>query len=140
MKRIKTEINEKWIDQDGILSMQVLEGPHIDLETRLKDHRLGQELIEHQPVYAIYDASRFFTITPEARDYLNSGVLNQNRKATAVVTNNLAVRLIVNFMNTFKARNSLLKLFPDEKSTLDWIRERMLKEGQNSHMGGKHQS
>ena len=133
--RIETKINEKWVDQEGILWMRVLEGAHIDLETLLEDHRLGQELIKHQPVYAIYDASRFFTITPEARDYLNSGVLIQNRKATAVVTNNLAVRLLVNFMNTFKARKSLLKLFPDEKSALHWIRERMLKEGQNSHIG-----
>jgi len=116
--RIETKINEKWVDQEGILWMQVLEGAHIDLEALLEDDRLGQELNEHEPVYAIYDASRFFTITPEAPDYLNSGVLNQNRKATAVFTNNLTIRLFLNFMNTFKARKSRLKLFPNENSAL----------------------
>ena len=131
---IKTKINTKWVDEHGILWMKVLDGAHIDLPSLLDDYERGLELIENREVYAIYDATPFFTITAEARDYLNSGVLNKNRKATAVITSNLAVRLLVNFMNRFKQRQSPLNMFPDQASAFDWIMTLMEKEKTNSEL------
>ncbi len=50
-------------------------------------------------------------ITAEARDYVRSGILNKSRIATVVVTNNLAVKLMVNLMNQFHKPKTLLKMF-----------------------------
>ena len=121
MKKIKTAINEKWLDENGILRMKVIEGAFIDLPSLIEDAKVNTELTGGEKAIALYDARPYFTITSEASDYLKNGILNKTRLATAVLTDRLGVRIIVNFMNTVQKPRSPLKMFKDEEEAIDWL-------------------
>lgn len=121
MKKITTRINEKWVDENGILWMRALEGAHIDRQTLIEDAAVNDSLTDGRKALVLYDARNFFTITPEANEYLRSGVLNKSRIATAVVTDKLAVRLLVNGLQMFKKPESPLKMFANETAALQWL-------------------
>ncbi|TAL59696.1 MAG: hypothetical protein EPN85_08870 [Bacteroidetes bacterium] len=118
----RTKINEKWVDKNNILWIKVIEGVHIDLPSLIEDASVNLQLTKGKKVLALYDARAFFTITEEARDYVRSGILNKTRIATAVVTNKLGIRIIVNFMNRFKKPKTPLKMFGNEKEALYWLK------------------
>lgn len=122
MERIKTKINEKWVDENGILWMKVLDGAHIDLPSLIEDSEVNPILTGNKKALAIYDARGFYTMTDEATDYLRSGILNKTRIATAVITDNLGTRLIVNFISRIKKTDSPLKMFKCEETALAWLK------------------
>lgn len=107
--------------QDGILRIKVIDGTFIDLPSLIEDDAVNPQLTGGKKALALYDARAFFTITPEARDYVRSGILNKSRIATAVVTNKLGVRILVHFMNAFTKPKSPLKMFGNEKDALNWL-------------------
>jgi hypothetical protein len=121
MKKIRTKINEKWVDENGILWIKVIEGASIDLENLIEDASVNDSLTDGKKALALYDARSFFTITPEASDYVKSGILNKSRIATAVVTDKLAARLIVNVVAMVRKPETPLKMFNNEKDALRWL-------------------
>lgn len=123
MKKLNTGINEKWIDENGFLRIEVIEGAHIDLEALKADHTVNAVLTNGRKVCALYDSRRFFSITEEASDYLRSGILNKERLATAVLTNNMGTMMLVNFINKFRKPESPLKLFTKEEDALEWLKK-----------------
>ncbi|MEI6019753.1 MAG: hypothetical protein WCR21_01365 [Bacteroidota bacterium] len=118
---IKTKINEKWIDEQGIVWMKAIEGVHMDIEALKEDHERSLELADSHKILVMYDARSHFTISPEARSFLTKGILNENRIATAVLSPNLGVRLLVNFMNTIHPPKSPLKMFSNEEDAMRWL-------------------
>lgn len=87
----------------------------------LNDHSVNLKMTNGQKTLALYDAWNFCTITPYATHYLRSGILNKERIATAVVTDRLAMRLLVNFMNKFKRPETPLKMLNSEKEAHEWL-------------------
>ena len=118
---ITTKINEKWIDEQGIVWMKAIEGVHMDLEDLKEDHERSLELMGSHKILVMYDARNHFTISPEGRAFLSAGILNENRIATAVISPNLGVRLLVNFMNAINPPKSPIKMFGNEKDALKWL-------------------
>jgi hypothetical protein len=121
MHKIRTKINEKWVDENGILWIKVIEGASIDLPNLMEDASVNDSLTGGKKALALYDARNFFTITPEARDYVNSGILDISRIATAVVTDKLGARLIVNFVMRVRKPKTPLKMFKNEEDALQWL-------------------
>lgn len=121
MEKFRTAINEKWLDKNGVLRMKVIEGAFIDLPSLIEDSKINEVITRGKKALVLYDATAYFIITPEAEDYLRSGVLNNSRIATAVVTNKLGVRLLVNFMNKVRKSGSPLKMFKHEMEALEWL-------------------
>ncbi|MGZ3904557.1 MAG: STAS/SEC14 domain-containing protein [Bacteroidia bacterium] len=121
MQKIRTKINEKWVDENGVLHMKVLDGAEIDLPSLIDDAAVNSTLTGGKKALALYDARNFFTITDEASEYLKSGILDETRIATAVVTDKLAARLFVNFMQLVKKPKTPLKMFSNEESALGWL-------------------
>lgn len=118
---IKTKINEKWIDEQGIVWMKAIEGVHMDIEALKEDHERSLELLGSHKILVMYDARSHFSISPEARAFLSKGILNENRIATAVLSPNLGVRLLVNFMNSINPPKSPLKMFSNENDAMQWL-------------------
>jgi hypothetical protein len=73
-------------------------------------------------VPVLYDARPHFLITVEAREYLQSKAFKKDRLATAVISNRLGVRIMVNFMNKFRKTESPLRFFSNEEKALTWLR------------------
>jgi len=121
-KIIRTNINEKYLDDEGILRINVLEGAHITLEALKDDAANNFELTDNKKALAIYDSRAFFTIEPDAREYVKSGIIDPTRLATAVLTNRLAVNILVNFFIRFNKPKTPMKLFTKEEDALIWLR------------------
>lgn len=120
-KTIRSSINEKYIDSEGILVMKVLEGAHISLTSLKEDALLNDELTGGAKVLALYDSRGFFTIEPEAREYLKSGIIDPTRIATAVLTKGLATTLLVNFFISFNKPKTPMKMFTSETAARKWL-------------------
>jgi hypothetical protein len=118
---IRTKINEKYIDKTGILRIKVIDGVHIDLQSLQEDAAMNPDLTQNKKTLALYDARAFFTIEPAARAYLKSGVVDETRIATAVLINNLAVRILVNGFIKLDRPKTPMKLFTNEQAALKWL-------------------
>lgn len=121
MEKITTRINEKYIDEHGILHIVAIEGSHVDLEAIQEDHEADFPLTGHKKVLALYDGRAFFTVTKEARDYIKSGIMDKTRIATAAVTNKLGVRILINGFMKINKPKTPFKMFGSEKEALEWL-------------------
>jgi hypothetical protein len=121
MEKMRTSINEKWMDKNGILWIKPIEGSFVDLVSLKEDDAINPELTGGKKVLALYDGRANFTITPEARAFVRSGILNKSRIATAVVTDKSFMRILVNFINIFSKPKSPLKMFNKEKDAINWL-------------------
>ena len=66
MKKIRTSINEKWMDENGILWIKPIEGAIIDLASLKEDDATTPELAGEKKTLALYDGRANFTVTPDA--------------------------------------------------------------------------
>ncbi len=120
---VRTKINEKFVDEEGILRIKVIEGAHMDLQSMKEDAAANIELMGDKKALALFDSRVFFTIEKDARDYVKSGIVDPTRIATAVLTDKLGVRLLVNFFIRFNKPTTPMKMFGDEESALKWLRQ-----------------
>ncbi len=119
---IETKTSEIWIDDRGILNVKVMEGAELTYEEVKICFESYSELGcgEHNKMLQLMDANANCSMTKEAREY----VAKQGDHffiASAVITNNLAVRLIANFINKFYKMNLPFKLFDSEEKALQWL-------------------
>lgn len=119
---VKTLINEKYIDDEGFLRMKVLEGVQITVDNLKEDLSVNKELTGGKKTCVLYDARPDFLITVQAREYLQTEAFNADRLATAVITNKLGVRIMVNFMTRVKKTVTPLRVFSNEETALKWLR------------------
>ncbi len=121
MSTIVTKINEKFVDENGILRIKVREGVHIDLESLKEDHEADFQLTGHKQVLALFDARAFFTITKDARDYVNSGIMDKTRLATAALINNIGARILMNGFLFINRPKTPFKIFTNKDEAIKWL-------------------
>lgn len=121
--KVRTKINEKYVDDEGILRINVLEGAHIDLPSLIEDGEANHLLTGNRKTLALFDSRAFFTIEPDAREYLRSGIIDPTRIATAVITDRLATKLLVNFFIRFNKPKTPMRMFTTEQGALEWLRQ-----------------
>jgi len=119
---IKTNTSEIWIDGQGLLRVKVVEGAELNLEEVIICFDSYRELGcgPHNKVLQLMDVRVNSSMNKEAREY----VAKQAKDffiASAVVTDNLAVRLIANFINKFYKLDIPFKLFHTEEKALEWL-------------------
>ena len=119
---IKTKTSEIWIDDRGILNVKVSEGAELTYEEVKNCFDIYRELgcggdnKVLQLMYANVNAA----MSKEAREY----VAKQGQDffiASAVITNNLAIRLIANFISKFYKLGFPFKIFDSEDKALEWL-------------------
>ncbi|MBI4929317.1 MAG: hypothetical protein HY841_01025 [Bacteroidetes bacterium] len=123
MKKLRTNINEKWVDENNILHIKYIEGAVVDMPAIKKSTEENQALLNGKKEFVLCDARAFFTVTPDAQKYAHHEIMNKTRVATAVVSNKGFVRLLVNFAIQFSKLRSSVKMFSNEKQALKWLYE-----------------
>lgn len=121
-RRIKTKMNEIWIDEEGFLILKPIEGAELDLDEVKACFAAYEQLGigPHNKVLELIDA-RDGSMTPEARTY--AAELGKNYFiAAAIISDSLAVRLVVNFFNSFYQQIVPFKMFATEKQAREWLR------------------
>ena len=122
VKKIKTKYNEIWLDDEGILILKPAEGAELDLDEvkicfeAYKSLGIGP----HNKVLELIDA-RDGSMTSEGRTYA-AEVGKDYFIAAAIISDSLAVRLVVNFFNTFYKNTVPFKMFANEEDARKWLR------------------
>ena len=122
VKKTKTLMNEIWIDEEGFLVLKPNEGAELDLDEVKSCFEIYRSLGigPHNKVLELVDA-RDVSISSDARAY-TAKVGSDYFIAAAIISNSLAVRLIVNFFNTFYKNLVPFKMFATEQEARKWLR------------------
>ncbi len=122
INKIKTKLNEIWIDDEGILILKPIEGAELDLDEVKACFAAYRELGvgPHNKVLELIDA-RDGSMSGEARSYA-AEVGKDYFIAAAIISDSLAVRMVVNFFNTFYTQLVPFKMFATEEAARKWLR------------------
>lgn len=120
---IRTALTEIFFDDHKILRLKPKVGSDIDESEVKACFQVYREMGigPHNKVLQLMDAQENMTMTREDREY---AAINGNDFfiASAIVTNNLSVRLIANFFVLFyKDRTVPFRLFGDIDSATQWL-------------------
>jgi uncharacterized Fe-S cluster-containing protein len=109
--------------EDGILSIQLLANSEIDISESKLMQKLSLEITRGEKFVALIDAREAFFVSKESREWGSTAEAQKNMVAQAIVVNSLANRLIGNFIIQFHKPIAKTRLFSDEKSALQWLRD-----------------
>lgn len=121
--KIKTPNNEIWIDEDGFLVLKLINTGELDLE-EVKACFEAYSKLGFGPTnkaLQLIDIREDGSMSREGRDFAA-----ENGKhffiASAVISNSLAVRMIVNFFNAFYKHPVPFKMFANEEDAKKWLK------------------
>lgn len=121
----RTKYTEIWLDEQGILWLTCDPGSELDLEEVKACFELYAQMginIDNK-VLQIIDAQNDMTMNKEGRDYAAKHG-HQYFIASAIVSNSLAIRLIVNFFNSFyKTQLVPFKIFDSVEMAKLWLNQ-----------------
>ncbi len=106
---------------DGIVSVLVTLDSDLDLEAMKEIVAARMELVDWQPHTVLIEAESNHHSEKEAREYL-ANYEKDPALAMAVVSNNLAVRLLANFYVKFDKPRIPTKLFKSREDALAWLK------------------
>ncbi len=111
------------IDEEGFLCVHVHEDAELNLEEMENCFNIYRQLgcADHK-VLEIIDGSNDFKITKEGREYAAEHA-KEFFIASALVTTNLAVRLVFNFFSKFHNAEVPFRLFKTDAEARAWLYE-----------------
>lgn len=120
-EKISTPFNEIWFDAQGILHVRATEQGEIDLDEVKCCFAVYEQLgCRQKKVLQLMDARVGLTMSKEARDFVAKEGVNYFI-ASAIVSDSLSVRLVVNFFNLFYKHKVPFRLFRNEEEALKWL-------------------
>jgi hypothetical protein len=124
---IKTALSEIWIDEEGFLWVRPKPGAEMDGVEVEACFRVYRELgCAKNKALQLMDGRADFTMTREAREYA-AQYGEELFIASAMITDNLAMRLIVNFFNRFYKMSVPFRSFPTELEAKIWLKTQLRK-------------
>ncbi|MEO6301879.1 MAG: STAS/SEC14 domain-containing protein [Bacteroidia bacterium] len=121
--KIKTLSNEIWIDDEGILILKLVESGELDLTEVTACFEAYKQLGigPSNKVLQLIDVRQDGSMTHEGRNYAAEHGKNFFI-ASAVISDSLAIRMIVNFFNAFYKHPVPFKMFADEEDARKWLK------------------
>lgn|GEM_PF-1476573 len=122
-KVCRTRHTQISLDENGILWLQPDANAELDLEEVTACFDLYREMGigPDNKVLQLIDAQKDVTMDKEGREYAAQHG-NDFFIASAIISTNFSIRLIVNFFNLFyKAKTVPFKLFGNEESAKRWL-------------------
>ena len=104
-----------------VIQLVFKEGANIDVANIRELITECGKLSGHKPFLLLCDVTAFITITPEARKMASDPEESSLVKATAVVINNLALKLVADFFVSFNKPGYKFKVFKDKQKAMDWL-------------------
>ena len=117
----KTKEAEIWIDDSEILCVKILEGAELNEKAFEQCFVMYKQLCKKKRLQLI-DAEVYCTVTEEGKKY--SALHSPDYFiATALVTNNLAVRLPAMFYTSLHKHSVPFNFFKTEKEARNWLQQ-----------------
>lgn len=121
VNRTKTRTATFYVDENGILHMQMHEGVRVDYEDALDNFLVMRNLAGNKPVLKLIDARNNFSIEARAREFVNSKDVKQNTIARAVVKGSLFSKVLAGFFSKLNAPEVPVKVFSDYDEAYKWL-------------------
>lgn len=121
MEIITTKSHKGYLDKHGIIHIEVMDNAHIDL-VALNELQDAIKKISPAPIdVVLVDARAHHTITDDAMSYLKNEMVDKYRLATAIVTNKLGIKIMVDYFTKVLKTNSAIKIFTIKEEALEWL-------------------
>lgn len=123
VRKTKTKSTEIWVDEEGILRVCVDEGAVLEedevqhcfeIYRRLKGQ--GEKFLQ------LMDGRKSVSMSPEGKAYV-AKFGKEIFIASAIISDTLAIRLVVNFFIKFYKPEFPFKMFATEAEALKWLRK-----------------
>ena len=121
MKKIRTNAYDLFIDKNGIVHWEVLENSHMETSDIKESLEVALQLNKGKKLYTIVNAQAPRTMTPGAQEFLKNEVIDNNSYATAVVSERLGVKIMIEYMLNVLRVKTPLRLFTNEKDAMKWL-------------------
>lgn len=105
-------------DKLGIIHREILKDAHITMEEAKKCEEISIAMDGGGKMLMLVDARQFYTMAPEAAEYLKT-IYNINRIATAIVSNNLSEKITAGYIAQNKENK--LEIFSSEEEAVKWL-------------------
>ncbi len=109
--------------EEGILRIRLLENSEIDLTESKAMQKISLEITKNKKFVALIDARVKVVVSKESREWGSSPEGQKNMVAQAIIVDSLANKLIGNFIIQFHKPIAKTKLFSDEISAMEWLKE-----------------
>ncbi|HSY75528.1 MAG TPA: hypothetical protein VK890_01650 [Bacteroidia bacterium] len=121
MEKLVNNLGEYWITEEGVLYKKVKENAHIDLIELKKSLTQIKEFTGHKKILMFYDGrGTHFTVTHEAMEYYRTEVAAYSI-ASAIVSDRIGVRVMVDFAVKIMGVPSPVKMFKDAEKAMKWL-------------------
>ncbi len=122
MNKVRTSISEIYIDNDGILYVEMFENADVTLEKVKENFDALKKLLGSDKALVLIKIKKGFKFHSDARRYAALAGNEINRVATAFVVNSFASKLVVNLYIKFNKPAVPTRMFLSEKNALKWLR------------------
>jgi hypothetical protein len=121
MEQIKTKAHVIYRDEHGIIHLDVVENAHVDKDSIIALHDIYRQLGYNEKKLVKVDARSHHTMCNEAMEYLKSDMLDKDRIATAIISEKLGIRIMIDYF-TSVVKGSHVKMFSTEPEAMAWLK------------------
>jgi hypothetical protein len=121
MKKIRTRVHKLFIDKHGIVHFELIETAHMEIEDLKDSLQAALKLSGGKKFYSISNSRIPSTMTPEAQEFIKNEILNKHCIASAVISENLGLKILTEYLVKVERINAQLRLFNNEQDALKWI-------------------
>lgn len=120
-QRQRISIIEIW--DNGIIYIKIDDNNEIDLNDSVKQLNFLQSKFDGENKHLVLvEVGKYTTISKEAREFSERPESNEITEGTAVLTNSLAQRIIVNFIiSIIKKQAMKLRAFENKEKAIEWL-------------------
>ena len=123
----QTRCSKAWLVGEDIIFVECKENVEIEIEDAKEDMELSEELMKDAGHFGtIIEMANIKSISKEARDWY-SLVQNDNPRniSVALVVDSFYTRIIANFFLGFKNSRTIMKIFNEKDTAIEWIYEQL---------------
>ena len=108
---------------NAIICIKLKEGIHIELEDVKAQRRFfSTKYNGYTKHFILVETAPNGTISKEAREFSAKPEINSTTKATAIISNSLADRIIINFIVKFTKNQPVkMKMFDNKQKAMNWL-------------------
>jgi hypothetical protein len=130
LTEIVTEISNTRFEirllEKGIIENVILEGVHIEKQDVLDIKEKNLSLAGGEKYAVLISAHYLSTFSKESRELTASAEFAKETIATAIIADNMGLRLIGNFYLQVNKPHIRTKLFTDRDEAMNWLRSELL--------------
>ena len=122
IKEVKTSTCIVSSDKFGIIHKTVRPNAHLDAADIKKSDEIAFELSKSKKALILYDARPRFTLTEKGMQYLHKHLLSKDRIASAIVSEQAGVKMLVDYFKDKQQRNGpQIRIFKTMHEALVWL-------------------